>query len=91
MIIRFENSGSHDGWCQAGSSTSSMLAALAAAIAADPSVDGESVTVRMLGPIVILEGYLSAKAHRATVFRIAEQIAGQGRVQDRMLCRHHAN
>ena len=90
MVFRSSYGSAYDECCAAGTNSSSMRAAIDAAWAADPTLDRSGIVVRILGPIVILEGYLSAREHRDIAVRIATAVAGAGRVQDRMLYRYSA-
>ena len=90
MVIRHENSRMHDDCCGAGANSSSIKASIAAAWAADPQLDSSGIVIKVLGPIAVLEGYLSATDHRDVAIRIAEVVVGAGNVQDRMLFRYSA-
>ena len=87
-VIRFDSFGAHEDCCAAGHSAASTIASVAAAFTADSSFDSQSVIVKILGPIVILEGYIAQRSDREKAVRIAEEIVGAGKVQDRMLCRN---
>ena len=90
MVFRSSSGPAYDECCAAGTNSSSIRAAIDAAWAADPTLDRSGIVVRILGPIVILEGYLSAREHRDIAVRIAAAVAGTSRVQDRMLYRYSA-
>jgi osmotically-inducible protein OsmY len=88
MVTRFDSSGAHDDCCAAGHSASSTKASVSAALAADASFVSEEIEVRVLGPVVVLEGYVAIRSDREKAVRVAEAIVGLGKVQDRMLCRN---
>lgn len=90
MVIRFEDITGHDDRCGAGSNSASVKAAIHAAWAAEPGLDSSGLTVTVLGPITILEGYLSARDDRDAAVRVAEAVVGNGRVRDRMMYRYSA-
>lgn len=90
MVIRFDGS-AHDNSCAAGSNSFSMKASITASWAADPELDSSGIVISILGPIVVLEGYLSVKDHRTVAVRIAEAVVGVGNVRDRMLYRYSAH
>jgi len=87
MIIRFDQFSTHDDCCTSGQSAASCKASVYAALLADPEIDCESIEIKMLGPIVILTGYVKNSDHAMRALHIAEQIVGEGKVQDRMLHR----
>ncbi|RUM16887.1 BON domain-containing protein [Rhizobium phaseoli] len=78
------NHGEH---CPEGHSTAATIATISATLAADPDVDSSAVEIRMLGPVVLLEGYISKAADRDKIIAIAATIVGSENVQDRMLSR----
>ncbi|WET74600.1 transport-associated protein [Rhizobium croatiense] len=75
----------HEERCPEGHSTAATIATISATLAADPDVDGSAV--RMLGPVVLLEGYITKAADRDKIISLAASIVGWENVQDRMLSR----
>jgi len=73
--------------CNRGQSSSSTVASIKAALTADPDFDSNSITVTMLGPVAILEGYVAKKTDREKAVLLASSVVGRARVQDRMFCR----
>lgn len=64
-----------------------MNATIEAALSADRDIDSSAIEIRMLGPVVLLEGYITNAADRDKAISIAAMIVGQENVQDRMLSR----
>ena len=77
----------HDQCCSQGHSSASTIAAIQAALSADPDIDSSAITIRMLGPVALLEGYITNAADRDKAISIAAIIVGFHNVQDRMLSR----
>ncbi|PDV84527.1 transport-associated protein [Rhizobium sp. H4] len=77
----------HEERCPEGHSTAATIATISATLAADPDVDGSAVEIRMLGPVVLLEGYITKAADRDKIISLAASIVGWENVQDRMLSR----
>jgi osmotically-inducible protein OsmY len=77
----------HQEHCQEGHSTAATIATISATLAADPDVDSSAVEIRMLGPVVLLEGYITKAADRDKIISLAASIVGWENVQDRMLSR----
>ena len=88
MIIRFDNHSNHDDCCASGRSASSTRAAVHAALTADPGLDCSGIEINTLGPYVVLTGYVRNDDEAVRALRIAEEIAGEQRVQNRMLHRY---
>ena len=78
---------SHEECCSQGHSSASTIATIEAALSADPDIDSSAITIRMLGPVVLLEGYIKNIADREKVISLAAMIVGMQNVQDRMLGR----
>ncbi|MBB4477496.1 BON domain-containing protein [Rhizobium etli] len=70
-----------------GHSSAATIATIEAALSADPDIDSSAIEVRMLGPVVLLEGYITKPADREKAISLAAMIVGWGNVQDRMLSR----
>ncbi|RSB81473.1 transport-associated protein [Rhizobium pisi] len=77
----------HEGCCSQGHSSASTIATIEAALSADSNIDGCAIQIRMLGPVVLLEGYITNTADREKAISLAAMIVGQENVQDRMLSR----
>ncbi|MGO8271874.1 transport-associated protein, partial [Rhizobium ruizarguesonis] len=54
---------------------------------ADPDIDGSAIETRMLGPVVLLEGFRNTAADRDKAISLAARIVGWENVQDRMRSR----
>lgn len=77
----------HDECCSQGHSSASTIATIQCALSVDPDIDSSAITIRMLGPVVVLEGYITNAADRDKAISIAAMIVGFHNVQDRMLSR----
>ncbi|CDM63006.1 MULTISPECIES: BON domain-containing protein [Rhizobium] len=78
---------SHEQCCSQGHSSASTIATIQSALSADPDIDSNAITIHMLGPVVLLEGYITNAADRDKAISIAAMIVGFENVQDRMLSR----
>ncbi|MDM9621922.1 transport-associated protein [Rhizobium sp. AC44/96] len=78
---------SHEECCSQGHGSASTIATIQSALSADPDIDSSAITVRMLGPIALLEGYITDLCDRDKSIAIAASIVGFENVQDRMLSR----
>ncbi|MDQ0562450.1 osmotically-inducible protein OsmY [Rhizobium mesoamericanum] len=78
---------SHEECCSQGHSSASTIASIQAALSADPDIDSSAIAIRMLGPIVLLEGFITNTSDREKVISLAAMIVGPENVQDRMLSR----
>ncbi|RFB95114.1 transport-associated protein [Rhizobium leguminosarum bv. trifolii] len=78
---------SHEERCSEGHSSASTIATIEAALSADHDIDSSAIEIRMLGPMVLLEGYITNAADREKIISLAAMIVGQENVQDRMLSR----
>jgi osmotically-inducible protein OsmY len=78
---------SHEERCSQGHSSASTIATIEAVLSADPDIDNSAIEIRMLGPVVLLEGYISNAADREKAISLAAMIVGFENVQDRMLSR----
>ncbi|SEI17441.1 hypothetical protein SAMN05216228_103411 [Rhizobium tibeticum] len=78
---------SHEECCSQGHSSASTIATIEAALSADPDLDSSAITIRMLGPVVLLEGYITKIVDRERAISLAAMIVGPQNVQDRMLGR----
>jgi len=87
-VMKFgSDSFSHEACCSQGHSSASTIATIQAALAADPSFDSSAITINMLGPVAVLEGYIAATRDRDKAISIAAMIVGFENVHDRMLSR----
>ncbi|NNH44921.1 BON domain-containing protein [Rhizobium laguerreae] len=77
----------HEERCSQGHSSASTIATIEAVLSADPDIDSSAIEIRMLGPVVLLEGYISNAADREKAISLAAVIVGEENVQDRMLSR----
>lgn len=77
----------HEERCSQGHSSASTIATIEAALSADPDIDSSAIEIRMLGPVVLLEGYITKPADRERVIALAAMIVGEENVHDRMLSR----
>ncbi|APO73142.1 BON domain-containing protein [Rhizobium etli 8C-3] len=77
----------HEERCFEGHSSASTIATISAALSADPEIDSSAIEIRMLGPVVLLEGYITKAADRDKAISIAAMIVGWENVHDRMLSR----
>ncbi|WP_413711664.1 BON domain-containing protein [Rhizobium sp. Rhizsp82] len=78
---------SHEDCCSQGHSSASTIATIKAALAGDPTFDSSAITINMLGPVAVLEGYISNTVDREKAISIAAIIVGFENVHDRMLSR----
>jgi len=78
---------SHEQHCTSGHSSASTIASVQAALSADPELDSSSISVKMLGPVVLLEGYINDSADRERAIAVAAAIVGAENLQDRMFAR----
>jgi hypothetical protein len=77
----------HEERCSQGHSSASTIATIEAALAADPDIDSSAIEIRMLGPVVLLEGFITKAVDRDKAISLAAMIVGWENVQDRMLSR----
>ncbi|ARQ59480.1 UNVERIFIED_ORG: osmotically-inducible protein OsmY [Rhizobium etli] len=77
----------HEERCSEGHSSASTIATIEAALSADPDIDSSAIEIRMLGPVVLLEGFISKIEDREKAISIAAMIVGWENVHDRMLSR----
>ncbi|ANP89732.1 BON domain-containing protein [Rhizobium leguminosarum] len=77
----------HEECCSQGHSSASTIATIEAALSADSNIDSSAIQIRMLGPVVLLEGYITNTADREKAISLVAMIVGQENVQDRMLSR----
>lgn len=80
----------HEDCCSQGHSSASTIATIQAAFAADPDIDSSAITIQMLGPVAVLEGYISNAQDREKAISIAAIFVGFENVHDRMLSRFTA-
>jgi osmotically-inducible protein OsmY len=77
----------HEECCSQGHSSASTIATIQAALSADSAMDSSAITVQMIGPVAVLEGYISHATHRDKAIAIAAMVVGFENVHDRMLSR----
>ncbi len=77
----------HEQWCQQGHSSASTIATVKAALAAVPDIDSSAMTIHMIGPELVLEGYITNVDHRDKAVAVAAMFVGIDNVHDRMLKR----
>ncbi|MBY2926707.1 BON domain-containing protein [Rhizobium leguminosarum] len=63
------------------------MATIEAALAADPEIDSSAIEISMLGPVFLLEGFITKAVDRDKAISLAAMIVGWEKVQDRMLSR----
>jgi osmotically-inducible protein OsmY len=78
---------SHEERSSQGRSSASTIATIEAALSADLDIDSSAIEISMLGPVVLLEGYIAKPADREKAISLAAMFVGQENVQDRMLSR----
>lgn len=78
---------SHEDCCSQGHSSASTIATIQAALAADSTLDSSAITINMIGPVAVLEGYISDAQDRDKAISVAAMIVGFENVHDRMLSR----
>jgi hypothetical protein len=77
----------HEERCSQGHISASTIATIEAALAADPDIDSSAIEIRMLGRVVLLEGFIINAADRDKAISLAAMNVGWENVQDRMLSR----
>ncbi|WP_283195446.1 hypothetical protein [Rhizobium sp. AN80A] len=87
MVQLFQTFAGHEDHCEQGHSQSSMRAAVESALSADAELDCTEITVTMLGPYAVLEGFAHSASDIVRATMIAEDVVGKGNVQSRMLRR----
>lgn len=80
----------HEECCSQGHSSASTIATIQAALAADSDIDSSAIAIQMLGPVAILEGYITSADDRDRAISIAAMVVGSENVRDRMLSRFTA-
>ncbi|TAZ38789.1 BON domain-containing protein [Rhizobium ruizarguesonis] len=66
----------HEERCSQGHSSASTIATIEAALSADPDIDNSAIEIRMLGPVVLLEGFINKAADRDKAISLAAMIVG---------------
>ncbi|OAV54003.1 transport-associated protein [Rhizobium sp. WYCCWR10014] len=77
----------HEECCSEGHVAAATIATISAALSAETDIDTSAIEIRMLGPVVVLEGYITKFADRDKIISLATMIVGQETVLDRMLSR----
>ncbi len=70
---------SHEDRCSEGHSAASTIATISAALSVDPDIDSSAIEIRMLGPVVLLEGYITNPADRDKAISLAAMFVGPGK------------
>ncbi|WP_082519777.1 hypothetical protein [Rhizobium sp. Root1220] len=87
MVLRFQISEEHGDSCGRGHSISSTRASVESALCSAHEIEAGEIVVTVLGPYVILEGFVRRKGDVERANQIAENIVGKGYVQSRILHR----
>jgi osmotically-inducible protein OsmY len=87
MVLMFQTYAGHEDRGERGHSQSSTRAAVESALSADAELDGTEITVTILGPYAVLEGFVRSTGDFVRATLIAEDVVGKGNVQSRMLRR----
>ncbi len=87
MVFRFQTTEGHGGACGQGHSLASTRASVESALSAAYDVDSSEIVVSVLGPYVVLEGFVRQNGHVERAVEIAEDVVGKGYVRSRMLRR----
>lgn len=87
MVLRFQTSEDHGDCCGRGHSLASTRASVESALSVAEDLDSTEIIVTVLGPYVVLEGFVRARDDIARATDIAEEVVGRGHVQARMLRR----
>lgn len=87
MVLLFQTYRSDEDHGERGHSQSSTRAAVEVALSADPELDCSEITVTILGPYAVLEGFVHNTSDFVRATLIAEDVVGKGNVQSRMLRR----
>ncbi|MGO7668237.1 BON domain-containing protein, partial [Rhizobium ruizarguesonis] len=66
----------HEERCSQGNCSASTIATIEAALSADPDIDGSAIEIRMLGPVVLIEGFINKAADREKAISLAAMIVG---------------
>ncbi|NEJ24957.1 transport-associated protein [Rhizobium leguminosarum] len=66
----------HEERCSQGHSSASTIATIEATLSADPDIDSSAIEIRMLGPVVLLEGFITNAADRDKAISLAAMIVG---------------
>lgn len=71
----------HDpSWQHQGSDSASLIASVRCAIGSEAPFDVTNLSYRVLGDSIVIEGNVVKRSDAELIQRIAEDIAGQGRV-----------
>ena len=87
MVLRFQTTEGHGDTCGQGHDVASTRASVESALSAADDIDSSEIVVSILGPYVVLEGFVRQKAHIERAVAITEDVVGKGHVRSRMLRR----
>jgi len=87
MVLRFQTTEDHGDACGQGHNVASTRASVESALSAADDIDSGEIVVSILGPYVVLEGFVRQKGHVERAVEIAEDVVGKGYVRSRMLRR----
>ncbi|SEI13408.1 hypothetical protein SAMN05216228_102678 [Rhizobium tibeticum] len=87
MVFRFQTTEGHCSACEHGHSLASTRASVESALSAAYDVDSSEIVVSILGPYLVLEGFVRQKGHLERAVEIAEGVVGKDYVRSRMLRR----
>jgi len=84
MVLRFQTTEGHGDTCGQGHDVASTRASVESALSAADDIDSSEIVVSILGPYVVLEGFVRQKAHVEQAVAI-EDVVAKGHVRSRML------
>lgn len=87
MVLRFHSSPSHEEAWMKGHNAAAMRASVESALHAAADLDAAEIIVSIIGPSVILEGFVGQWGDSERALAIAEDIIGSGYVHCRLLVR----
>ncbi|OWW05301.1 hypothetical protein ATY81_05005 [Rhizobium sp. R72] len=87
MVLRFQTTEGHGDACGHGHDVASTRASVESALSAADDIDSSEIVVSILGPYVVLEGFVRHKGHIERAIAVAEDVVGKGHVCGRMLRR----
>lgn len=87
MVLRFHNSPTHEEACMKGHNAAATRVSVESALHAAVDLDAADIIVSILGPYVILEGFVRRWGDSERALTVAEEIVGRGYVHCRMLVR----
>lgn len=87
MVPRFHSSPPHEEAWIKGHNTAAIRASVESALHAEVDLDATEIIVSIVGPYIILEGFVRQWSDSERALAIAEDIVGSGYVHCRMLVR----